>query len=88
MKDERGCQTDGFMLEGGDGWYPTLFIRLIQDYGFDIDVRTYVLVYTLILCTYTYFESYGIVPNSLKLGIYMYMYINQLKSYSNDLGDQ
>ena len=32
------CQTDGYMLEGGDGWYPTLFIRLVQDYGLDIEV--------------------------------------------------
>ena len=31
-------QTDGYMLEGGDGWYPTLFIRLVQDYGLDIEV--------------------------------------------------
>ena len=30
--------TDGFILEGGDGWHPTSFIRLIQDYGLDTDV--------------------------------------------------
>ena len=35
----KGCQTDGYMLEGGEGWYPTLFIRLVQDYGLDIEVR-------------------------------------------------
>ena len=39
LEDSKGCQTDGYMLEGGDGWYPTLFIRLVQDYGLDIDVR-------------------------------------------------
>jgi len=39
LTDEKGCQTDGFILEGGDGWYPTLFIRLIQDYGFDREVH-------------------------------------------------
>ena len=38
LEDGKGCQTDGYMLEGGDGWYPTLFIRLVQDYGLDIDV--------------------------------------------------
>ena len=38
LADEKGCQTDGFLLEGGDGWYPTLFIRLIQDYGLDVEV--------------------------------------------------
>ncbi len=36
--DTKGCQTDGFMLVGGDGFYPTLFIRLIQDYGVDEEV--------------------------------------------------
>ena len=40
LHDEKGCQTDGFFLDGGEGWSPTLFIRLIQDYGFDIDVCT------------------------------------------------
>lgn len=39
LTDEKACQTDGFILEGGDGWYPTLFIRLIQDYGFDLEVH-------------------------------------------------
>ena len=38
MADEKGCQTDGYLLEGGDGWYPTLFIRLVQDYGLDVEV--------------------------------------------------
>lgn len=38
LADEKGCQTNGFLLEGGDGWYPTLFIRLIQDYGLDVEV--------------------------------------------------
>ena len=43
--------TDGFILEGGDGWHPTSFIRLIQDYGLDTDVsdsscnRVAVIVY-------------------------------------------
>ena len=38
LGDDRGCLTDGFFLVGAGGWSPTLFIRLIQDYGFDIDV--------------------------------------------------
>ena len=37
--EAKECQTDGFILEGGDGWYNTLFIRLIQDYGLDTSVR-------------------------------------------------
>ena len=38
LEDKKGCQTDGYMLDGGDGYYPTLFIRLIQDYGLDVEV--------------------------------------------------
>ena len=38
FEDSKGCQTDGYTLEGGDGWYPTLFIRLVQDYGLDVEV--------------------------------------------------
>ena len=33
------CQTDGYILDGGDEWYETLFIRLIQDFGVDVEVR-------------------------------------------------
>ena len=36
--DVKKCQTDGYILEGGDGWYETLFIRLIQDFGVDVEV--------------------------------------------------
>ena len=32
------CQTDGYILDGGDEWYETLFIRLIQDFGVDVEV--------------------------------------------------
>ncbi len=38
LTDTRGCVTDGYTLEGGDGWFPTAFIRLVQDYGIDVDV--------------------------------------------------
>ena len=47
LSDERGCQTDGFFLDGGEGWSPTLFIRLIQDYGFDIDVHTCICIFAV-----------------------------------------
>ena len=33
-----GCRTDGLLLVGGDNYYPTLFISLIQDYGLDEEV--------------------------------------------------
>ncbi len=38
LDDSKGCQTNGYTLEGGDGWYPTSFIRLVQDYGVDVEV--------------------------------------------------
>ena len=31
-------QTDGLMLEGADGWTPTFFIRLVQDFGLEPEV--------------------------------------------------
>ena len=34
------CQTDGLKLEGGDGFNPNLYIRLVQDYGLEVEVRT------------------------------------------------
>lgn len=39
LNDPRGCQTDGFILEGGEGWQPTSFIRLVQDYGIEVEVK-------------------------------------------------
>ena len=38
LNDPRGCQTDGFLLVGGEAWHPTLFIRLVQDYGLEVEV--------------------------------------------------
>ena len=38
LNDPRGCQTDGFLLIGGEAWHPTLFIRLVQDYGLEVEV--------------------------------------------------
>ena len=38
FKDDLGCQTNGFMLDGSDGWHPTHFIRLVQDHGIDVEV--------------------------------------------------
>lgn len=32
------CKTVGLMLEGGRGWTPTLYIRLVQDYGLEVEV--------------------------------------------------
>lgn len=32
------CRTVGLLLEGARGWTPTLFIRLVQDYGLENEV--------------------------------------------------
>lgn len=32
------CKTKGFLLEGAHNWSPTLFIRLVQDYGLESEV--------------------------------------------------
>lgn len=32
------CKTVGLFLEGGRGWTPTLYIRLVQDYGLEVEV--------------------------------------------------
>uniref|UniRef100_A0A4W3HZE5 Glycerol-3-phosphate dehydrogenase, mitochondrial n=1 Tax=Callorhinchus milii TaxID=7868 RepID=A0A4W3HZE5_CALMI len=32
------CQTVGLLLEGAVGWTPTLYIRLVQDYGLSTEV--------------------------------------------------
>lgn len=40
LQPERKCQTMGLLLEGAHGWNPTMFIRLVQDYGLDTQVAT------------------------------------------------
>jgi glycerol-3-phosphate dehydrogenase len=32
------CQTDGLLLEGAHGWTPTMYIRLVQDFGLECEV--------------------------------------------------
>lgn len=38
LEPERPCQTDGFLLEGAQGWSPTMYIRLVQDFGLECEV--------------------------------------------------
>lgn len=35
------CKTVGLMLEGAKGWTPTLYIRLVQDYGLENEVQAH-----------------------------------------------
>lgn len=34
------CKTIGLMLDGAKGWTPTFYIRLVQDYGLEKEVKT------------------------------------------------
>jgi len=38
LKPASGCQTKGLLLDGAHGWSPTLFIRLVQDFGLEKEV--------------------------------------------------
>ncbi|XP_071043850.1 glycerol-3-phosphate dehydrogenase, mitochondrial [Parasteatoda tepidariorum] len=38
LNPKTDCQTDGLLLEGADNWSPNLYIRLVQDYGMEIEV--------------------------------------------------
>lgn len=42
------CKSIGLMLEGAKGWTPTLYIRLVQDYGLEMEVRNIDLIFTKI----------------------------------------
>lgn len=46
LKPASGCRTKGLLLDGAHGWSPTMFIRLVQDFGLENEVaqhlaRTY-----------------------------------------------
>lgn len=36
-----GCQTKGLLLEGAAEWTPTMFIRLVQDYGVEPEIANH-----------------------------------------------
>ncbi|XP_043467243.1 glycerol-3-phosphate dehydrogenase, mitochondrial isoform X1 [Leptopilina heterotoma] len=38
LEPVRPCQTDGMLLEGAHGWTPTMYIRLVQDFGLECEV--------------------------------------------------
>lgn len=39
LNPSSGCLTKGLLLDGAYEWSPTLFIRLIQDFGLDHEVK-------------------------------------------------
>ncbi|KAL3854156.1 hypothetical protein ACJMK2_013434 [Sinanodonta woodiana] len=38
LKPASSCRTKGLMLDGAHGWSPTMFIRLVQDFGLENEV--------------------------------------------------
>lgn len=44
LKPERECVTDGLGIEGGQGWTPTMYIRLVQDLGLDLEVAKHLAI--------------------------------------------
>ncbi|XP_044743412.1 glycerol-3-phosphate dehydrogenase, mitochondrial isoform X2 [Chrysoperla carnea] len=36
--EHKECQTDGLLIEGAHGWTPTMYIRLVQDFGLECEV--------------------------------------------------
>ena len=55
------CQTDGYILDGGDGWYETLFIRLIQDFGVDVEVCAILLTLFQDLSCFLFFGLRSVI---------------------------
>lgn len=43
LKPPKPCQTKGLLLDGAHGWTPTLFIRLVQDFGLESEVSSHSL---------------------------------------------
>lgn len=38
LKPENCCITEGLLIEGAHGWSPTMYIRLVQDFGLECEV--------------------------------------------------
>ena len=45
-------QTEDLILEGGEGWSPTFFIRLVQEFGFEPEVDVLLSLLLLLLLLY------------------------------------
>jgi len=44
LKPERGCVTDSLYIEGAQGWTPTMYIRLVQDLGLEVEVAKHLAI--------------------------------------------
>lgn len=50
LKPSNECCTKGLLLDGAHGWSPTLFIRLVQDFGLENQVRSCAACVLFSLC--------------------------------------
>lgn len=41
LNAKTGCVTPGLLLEGAHDYSPLLYIRLVQDYGLEVDVSIF-----------------------------------------------
>ena len=62
------CKTVGLVLEGGKGWTPTLYIRLVQDYGLENEVETH-KQHAVKLLQYSNFSSTNTSSRSSRSGV-------------------
>lgn len=44
LEPERECVTDGLWIEGAQGWTPTMYIRLVQDLGLEVEVAKHLAI--------------------------------------------
>lgn len=58
LKPSKPCQTKGLLLDGAHGWTPTLFIRLVQDFGLENEVKSAFAVNIEMLWNSVHFISY------------------------------
>ncbi len=52
LKAKNGCVTKGLILNGGEKWTPTSYIRLVQDYGIDTEVnktKTNIFIFSIFI---------------------------------------
>lgn len=59
-------RTVGLMLEGGKDWTPTLYIRLVQDYGLENEVGCIANRSTPICALWSGFNHF-VMPRSLMI---------------------
>lgn len=62
-------RTDGLLLVGGDNYYPTLFITLIQDYGLDEEVYQCIIMQHTLYIGHVHIYTFYTVITPLIVGL-------------------